>query len=201
MNYAIPNQRLTQQIQFILEIDKLKNIIRRTYVTGGVRRENSAEHSWQLALMAITLAEHANEPVDVAHVMKMVVIHDIVEIDAGDTYFFDDAGTSDKVEREQKAADRLFGLLPDDQAVELRQLWDEFEARQTPDARFANAIDRVMPLLLNYHTQGKSWQEHGIKSGDILPRMAHVSTGSETIWQLIQSLVATAVAEGLLAAD
>lgn len=200
MSYQIPNQRLAQQIQFILEVDKLKNVIRRTYVSGGARRENSAEHSWQLALMAMTLAEHANEPVDVARVMKMVVIHDIVEIDAGDTYFFDDAGTVDKAEREQKAASRIFGLLPDDQAAELRQLWDEFEARQTPEARFANAIDRVMPLLLNYETRGKSWQENGISNGEILPRMTHVADGSEAIWQLIQAIVAAAVAEGYLPA-
>ena len=132
MSYPIPNQRLAQQIQFILEVDKLKNIIRRTYINGSGRRENSAEHSWQLALMALTLAEHANEPVDVARVMKMVVIHDIVEIDAGDTYFFDDVGAADKAEREQAAAARLFGFLPDDQAFELKQLWEEFEARRTP---------------------------------------------------------------------
>jgi putative hydrolase of HD superfamily len=200
MSFPISNQRLAQQIQFILEVDDLKNVIRRTYINGGTRYENSAEHSWQLALMALTLAEHANEPVDIARVMKMVVIHDIVEIDAGDTYFFDDAGSADKAAREQAAAERLFGLLPDDQAEELCQLWQEFEARQTPEARFANAIDRLMPLLLNFETQGKSWREHGIRSDDILPRMAHVSTGSETIWQLIQSLVATAVAEGFLAA-
>jgi putative hydrolase of HD superfamily len=198
MSYPIPNERLAQQIQFILEVDQLKNIIRRTYVSGGERRENSAEHSWQLALMALTLAEHANEPVDVARVMKMVVIHDIVEIDAGDTYFFDDAGAADKAEREQQAAKRLFGLLPADQAAELHQLWQEFEARQTPEARFANAIDRVMPLLLNYETRGKSWQENGIRNEDVLPRMAHVSDGSEAIWELIQSVVATAVAEGYL---
>lgn len=200
MSFPISNQRLAQQIQFILEVDELKNVIRRTYINGGTRYENSAEHSWQLALMALTLAEHANEPVDIARVMKMVVIHDIVEIDAGDTYFFDDAGSADKAAREQAAAERLFGLLPDDQATELCQLWQEFEARQTPEARFANAIDRLMPLLLNFETQGKSWQEHGIRSDDILPRMAHVSAGSEEIWQLIQSLVATAVAEGFLAA-
>lgn len=198
MSYTIPNQRLAQQIQFILEVDKLKNVIRRTYVPGTDRRENSAEHSWQLALMALTLVEHANEPVDVARVMKMVVIHDIVEIDAGDTYFFDDAGTADKAERERQAAKRLFGLLPDDQAVELRQLWEEFEARQSADARFANAIDRVMPLLLNYETRGKSWRENGISNEDILPRMAHVANGSETIWQLIQAIVAAAAAEGYL---
>lgn len=199
MSYSIPDQRLAQQIQFILEVDKLKNVIRRTYINGATRRENSAEHSWQLALMALILAEHANEPVDAARVMKMVVIHDIVEIDAGDTYFFDDAGTADKAAREQQAADRLFGLLPDDQAEKLRQIWQEFEARVTPEARFANAIDRVVPLLLNYQTQGKSWQEHGIHSDDILSRMAHVNAGSETIWQLIQAVVAAAVAEGFLA--
>ncbi len=198
MSYSIPNQRLAQQIQFILEVDKLKNIIRRTYVPGGDRHENSAEHSWQLALMALTLAEHANEPVDVSQVMKMVVIHDIVEIDAGDTYFFDDAGATDKSQREQKAADRIFGLLPADQAAELHQLWDEFEARETPESRFANAIDRVMPLLLNYETRGKSWRENGIRNEQILPRMAHVADGSEAIWQLIQSIVAAATAKGHL---
>lgn len=200
MSYAIPNQRLAQQIRFILEVDKLKNVIRRTYVSDGARHENSAEHSWQLALMAMILAEHANEPVDAVRVMKMVVIHDIVEIDAGDTYYFDDAGAADKAEREQKAAARLFGLLPDDQAVELRQLWDEFEARQTPEARFANAIDRVMPLLLNYETRGKSWRENGVSNEQILSRMAHVSAGSEAIWQLIQAIVAAAVEEGYLSA-
>lgn len=198
MNYPIPNQRLAQQIQFILEVDKLKNVIRRTYVPGANRHENSAEHSWQLALMALTLAEHANEPVDVAQVMKMVVIHDIVEIDAGDTYFFDDAGTADKAEREQQAADRIFGLLPSDQAAELHRLWAEFEARQTPESRFANAIDRVMPLLLNYETRGKSWRENGIRNEQILSRMAHVADGSEAIWQLIHSIVSAATAEGYL---
>src|SRR5204862_8047037 len=138
------NERFEQQIRFILEIDKLKTIMRRTYLLNADRAENTAEHSWHLAMMAILLAEHANEPVDVARVIKMVLVHDIVEIDAGDTYFYDAAAALDKHEREHAAADRLFGILPEDQGKELRDLWEEFEAAQSPDARFALALDRFM---------------------------------------------------------
>ena len=165
MTPQIDNQRLSQQIEFILEIDKLKSIIRRSYIINGQRRENTAEHSWHLAMLAFILHEHANEPVNLLRVLKMVVAHDIVEIDAGDTFLFDTVGAQDKAAREQAAADRLFGLLPDDQAIELRQLWDEFEAQETTDSRFANALDRLIPLLLNYHSGGRTWQENGI-TGD-----------------------------------
>src|SRR5437762_7515762 len=147
------NERFEQQIRFILEIDKLKTILRRTYLLNVDRSENTAEHSWHLAIMAILLAEHANEPVDVSRVVKMVLIHDIVEIDAGDTYFYDAAAALDKSEREQAAADRLFGILPPDQGLELRELWEEFEANETADARFALALDRFIPQLHNYHTR------------------------------------------------
>ncbi|HEX5324571.1 MAG TPA: HD domain-containing protein, partial [Capsulimonadaceae bacterium] len=143
------NERLSQQIAFIIETDKLKDILRRTYIMSGDRLENSAEHSWQLALMATLLAEHSNEPIDVAHVVKMVLVHDLVEIDAGDTYCYDVVAEQDKVEREERAADRIFGLLPADQGKQIRLLWEEFEARETPEARFAAAIDRLMPMLLN----------------------------------------------------
>jgi putative hydrolase of HD superfamily len=190
--------RLEQQIQFVLEIDKLKSVIRRSYLINGQRRENTAEHSWHLAMLALILAEHANEPVDLLRVLKMVIVHDIVEIDAGDTFLFDTTGAQDKTAREQLAADRLFGLLPEDQAVELRQLWDEFEARETADSHFANALDRLMPLLHNYHAGGRTWQENGIVSSQIEWVHGRIGEGSHTVAELSRMVVATAVAEGIL---
>ena len=192
------SDRFEKQIQFILEIDKLKTISRRTYLLNADRCENTAEHSWHLAVMAILLAEHANERVDVARVVKMVLIHDIVEIDAGDTYYYDAAASLDKAEREQGSAERLFGMLPADQGTELRQLWEEFEACRTPDARFAAALDRFIPQLHNYHTHGKSWSEHGITADRVLERNACIAEGSEKLWECAQSLLDDAVAKGFL---
>jgi len=191
-------ERLEQQIRFILEIDKLKTILRRTYLLHVDRAENTAEHSWHLAMMAILLAEHANEPVDVSRVVKMVLIHDIVEIDAGDTYIYDVQGALDKAEREHAAADRLFGMLPSDQEREFRMLWEEFESRQTTDAKFAAALDRFMPQLHNYHTQGRSWKEHGITADRVLARNACMAEGSASLWDLAQALLDDAVAKGFL---
>ena len=190
--------RMARQITFILEIDRLKSILRRSYLADGTRRENSAEHSWHLAMMALVLAEHANTPVDPLRVVKMLLVHDIVEIDADDTYCYDEAGARDKTEREQRAANRLFGLLPADQEQELRALWDEFEGRQTEEAKFAAALDRLMPLLHNYHTQGRSWQENGIVRRQVLERNAHIADGSEDLWQFAQSFIEDAVAKGYL---
>src|SRR5438874_9575925 len=147
MEFSLENERFERQIRFILEIDKLKTIMRRTYLIHADRAENTAEHSWHLAIMAILLAEHANEPVDVTRVVKMVLVHDIVEIDAGDTYFYDTAAALDKSEREHAASARIFGILPDDQGKELGELWEEFEKGESPDARFALALDRFMPQL------------------------------------------------------
>ena len=141
--------RFEQQLRFIVEIDRLKNVLRRTLLTDASRRENSAEHSWHIALMAPLLAEHACEPVNVERVMRMLLVHDIVEIDAGDTFAYDANGNADKAERERRAADRLYGLLPDDQARELRAAWEEFEAAESAEARFAHALDRLQPLLQN----------------------------------------------------
>jgi len=190
--------RLEQQIEFILEIDKLKQIIRRSYLISGERRENTAEHSWHLAMLALILAEHANEPVDLLRVLKMVLVHDIVEIDAGDTFLFDTVGGQDKGVREQKAADRLFGLLPADQASELRQLWEEFEARETAEARFANAIDRLIPLMLNYQSGGRTWQENGVTSDRIEWVHGRIDAGSRTLAELSRRVIETAVTEGIL---
>ena len=186
--------RLARQLYFVLELDKLKSVYRRTYLIDGTRSENSAEHSWHLALLAMVLAEHANEPLDVGKVIRMVLIHDIVEIDAGDTYIYD--AQDDKPEREQRAADRIFGLLPPDQAQEFRDLWDEFEARQTAEARFASALDRFIPQLHNFHTQGRSWKEHGITSESVLMRNVEISHGSMTLWEWTQMLIERAEAEG-----
>ena len=191
-------QRFERQIQFILEIDKLKTVLRRTYLIHEDRSENTAEHSWHLAIMAILLAEHANEPVNVPRVVKMVLIHDIVEIDAGDTYFYDTTAALDKSQREQAAADRLFGILPPDQGNELRELWEEFEASETADARFALALDRFMPQLHNYHTHGRSWTEHGITAERVLERNASMAEGSARLWECARSLLDDAVAKGFL---
>jgi len=192
------DERFDRQIEFILEIDKLKSIVRRTYLLHSDRAENTAEHSWHLAIMAILLAEHANETVDIARVVKMVLIHDIVEIDAGDTYFYDSDAELDKHERECAAADRLFGILPSDQANELRELWEEFEAGQTAEARFALALDRFIPQLHNYHTQGRSWIEHGITADRVLERNASMAEGSQKLWERTRSLLDDAVAKGFL---
>jgi putative hydrolase of HD superfamily len=192
------NERLIQQIEFILEIDKLKQIIRRSYLISGERRENTAEHSWHLAMLALVLAEHANEPVDLLRVLKMVLIHDIVEIDAGDTFVFDTVGIQDKAVREQEAAERLFGLLPGDQVSELRQLWEEFEARETAEAHFANAVDRLIPLMLNYQSGGRTWQENGVTSDRIEWIHGRIEAGSRTLAELSRKVIETAVAEGIL---
>src|SRR5262245_21602456 len=189
------NERFERQIQFILEVDKLKTILRRTYLLNADRAENTAEHSWHLAIMAIVLAEHANEAVDVARVVKMVLIHDIVEIDAGDTYFYDAAAEVDKHQRERAAADRLFSILPPDQREELRELWEEFEAGQSSEARFALALDRFIPQLHNYYTQGRSWQEHGVTAERVIERNASIAEGSSRLWECARSLLEDAVAK------
>lgn len=196
------NDRFSQQIAFILELDKLKNIYRQTLVLHEDRQENDAEHSFHLAIMAAVLAEHAQEKVDILHVMKMVLIHDVVEIDAGDTYCYDTAGNASKAEREQKAADRIFALLPEDQCREYRELWEEFEARETPEAKFANALDRIHPMLLNYKKGGISWKKHGIHAQQVEKRNCGViEDGSEQIGILAKEIIEAAKSAGMLLKD
>ena len=191
--------RFSQQIKFILELDKLKNIYRQTLVLHEDRQENDAEHSFHLAVMACILAEHAREKVDVLHVMKMVLMHDVVEIDAGDTYCYDEAGNQTKAERERKAADRIFALLPEEQCREYRGLWEEFEARETPEAKFANALDRIHPMLLNYIKGGISWKKHGIHAEQVEKRNCGVTAdGSERIGEFAREIIETARKEGML---
>ena len=186
---TVPSEdRLTKQMQFIVEIEKLKRVIRQSYHLDGSRKENDAEHSWHFALMAVILQEYANEPLDVGRVIQMALVHDLVEIDAGDTFMYDQAGALTKAQRERDAADRIFQLLPQDQAAELRELWEEFEARQTPEARFAATIDRLEPILLNYHNKGRSWLEHNVKMEDALHRNRHMAEGSVSLWGYVRQL-------------
>lgn len=190
--------RLAQQIQFIVEIDKLKGILRQTHLTDGSRRENSAEHSWHIALMAILLAEHAAVEVDVLRVIKMLLIHDLVEIDAGDTFCYDLQHNESKADRETQAADRLFGMLPPDQAGELRSLWDEFEAQQTSEALFAASLDRLQPMLNNYATQGGTWKQHNITHDRVLHRAAPIAMGAPPLWEFVQQLIEDSTRNGFL---
>lgn len=192
------DDRLKKQIGFMLELDKMKNLYRQTYVLHEDRKENDAEHSWHLAILAFILAEHSNKPVDVAKIMKMVLIHDIVEIDAGDTYCYDSEGYKTKADREEKAAQRIFGLLPEDQKDEMYRLWREFEDSETDDARFAAVLDRVQPLLLNYTKGGISWKEHGIFKEQVLGRNEAYFDVSDNITELITNIIDDAQKNGWL---
>ena len=175
--------RLEQQFQFILEIDKAKRISRQTYCTDGVTKENDAEHGWHAALMAILLSEYANEPIDVLKTVTMLLIHDIVEIDAGDTYAYDEEGIATQAKREQQAAQRIYGLLPEEQGNHLLNLWREFEAGETAEAKFAKVMDRVQPIMLNAATDGKAWQEHQVQLRKILNRNEKTAEGSTVLWE------------------
>ena len=188
--------RLQRQLSFILEIDKLKSILRQTILINRTRRENSAEHSWHLAVMANLLAEYATEPVDVAKVTRMVLVHDIVEVDAGDTFAYDTVGLASKKDREQQAAERIFGLLPREQGTELRELWEEFEAEQTPEAQFANALDRLEPCLLNANTEGGTWKQHSPSLYKVMERMKPVKLYMPKIWPIVRKVIDDAVANG-----
>lgn len=175
--------RIDKQFDFFREIDKEKFIGRQTYLTDGVRKENDAEHAWHMAIMTILLSEYSNEKIDVLKTVTMLLIHDLVEIDAGDTYAYDEEGKKTKRAREVAAADRIFGLLPEDQGKKLRELWDEFEAGETAEAKFAHGMDHIQPLMLNAATDGKSWMEHGIRLSQVLARNQNTAEGSETLWE------------------
>jgi len=191
-------ERLAAQLRFVLEIDKLKSVLRRTSILDRSRRENSAEHSWHLAIMAIVLAEYAPESLDLGRTLKMVLVHDLVEIDAGDTFCYDHAGRLDQHERERVGAERLFGMLPADLGRHLRELWDEFEARRTVEARFAAALDRLQPVLHNYVTEGGSWREHDVTRDEVVARNHPMADGAPELWEHARALIEDAVARGIL---
>lgn len=195
-----PN-RLNQQIRFILELDKLKSVLRQNYLIGQDRHENTAEHSWHLAMMAIFLFEYVDSEINLGHVLELILIHDLVEIYAGDTYCYDEDQTEDQKEREAQAAEKLFGLLPLDQTTRLHELRNEYEAGGSSEARFAASLDRLMPLLLNYHTQGRSWKEHAIKADQVLARNRLISQGSDKLWSFAQSIIEDSISKGYLAVE
>ncbi len=175
-------ERLDRQFAFIREIDQEKKIGRQTYISDASRKENDAEHAWHAAVMAVLLSNYANEKIDVLKTVTMLLLHDVVEIDAGDTYAYDEEGKKTQRAREERAADRIYGILPEDQKQELRGLWEEFEAAKTPEAKFARAMDHLQPLLLNDASKGKSWIEHGVELSQVLARNAQTAEGSEELW-------------------
>ncbi len=195
------DERLGRQIAFITELDKLKGVLRRSLLIDTSRYENTAEHSWHLAMLALCLAEYAGDDVDLHRALKLVLVHDIVEIDAGDTYIYDVEASRGKEALEQAAADRLFGLLPEDQAAEFRSLWDEYETRDTPTGRFAYALDRLQPLLLNAASGGRSWREHGIAAHQVRAMNGPIVEGSEKLWSLAAAVIDEAVQAGALIPD
>lgn len=194
-------QRMEKQLALLMELDKLKSVLRRTRVkSADTRLENSAEHSWHVALMALLFAEHANEPVDISRVVKMLLLHDVVEIDAGDTFVYDAAASEQQAEKELAAAQRLFGMLPDDQRDELSALWHEFEEAQSAEAKFAKALDRLIPMLLNFHNQGQSWREHGVTRDQALTINRKIELGSHALWEKAQEIIEQATQNGWLKA-
>lgn len=189
-------ERLQQQLDFLLEVDKEKNIFRQTHLSGGGRAENDAEHAWHMALMIYLLREYANQDFDPLKAMVMALIHDVVEIDAGDTYAYDTAGLATQQEREAKAAQRIFGLLPADQRDEMLALFQEFEDYETPEARFAHVLDNLQPLMLNNANDGGDWRAHQVKKSQIYKRNEKTATGSRTLWAWMEAMVAENVKKG-----
>lgn len=192
------DERLAKQIAFSLEIDKEKNIMRQTHLSGHGRNENDAEHAWHMAIMAYLLREYANEEVDITKVMLMCLIHDIVEIDAGDTYAYDSEGLATQKEREDKAKERIFSLLPEDQKNELISIFDEFEKYETPEAKFAHSMDNFQPLILNNSNEGGDWKEHGVTSKQVYGRQSKTRLGSEKIYEITDQIVQENIRKGNL---
>ncbi len=190
--------RIDQQRRFIVETDELKNVSRRTRPIGQERRENSAEHSWQVALSALVFSEYANEEIDLLRVIKMLLIHDIPEVDVGDVFHYDKDSTADLASREAAAAERLFGLLPADQGEDFLALWHEFEKRQTPEARYAAAVDRLMAFLVNSGNAGGTWREYRLAASKVLEKNSHAADGAKPLWILIERIVGEARKDGHL---
>ncbi len=192
------DERLKKQLNFVLEIDKEKNIFRQTHLSGHGRNENDAEHAWHMAIMAYLLQEYANEPVDIAKVMLMCLIHDIVEIEAGDTYAYDEENLKTQKAREDLAKEKLYSLLPEDQKLALIKLFDEFEAYETPEARFAHSMDNLQPLLLNHSNDGGDWREHQVSASQVYGRQSKTRLGSETLFQVVDGILKEHIRRGNL---
>lgn len=195
----MPSDRLSQQLAFVLELDKLKTVLRQTLLADSSRRENDAEHSWHVATMAMLLAEHAPAGADPVRAVRMLLLHDVVEIDAGDTFIHDDAGNASKAEREQAAAERLYGLLPADQRAEFTALWQEYEERATPTARYADALDRLQPIMNNFATEGATWKSNHVTADKVFRLVERIGAGAPALGEYAKGLVTEAVARGYLA--
>ena len=183
------DERLKKQLDFALEIDKEKNIFRQTHLSGHGRNENDAEHAWHMAIMAYLLREYSNEPVDITRVMLMCLIHDVVEIDAGDTYAYDEEGKKTQKAREEAAKERIYSLLPEDQKEELAAIFDEFEESKTPESKFAHAMDNLQPLMLNNTNDGGDWREHGVSAKQVYGRQSRTKEGSEKLYEVTDQII------------
>lgn len=194
----IKSDKIKNQIAFIIEIDEMKRILRMNLHADGSKRENDAEHSWHLAVMAMLLEEYCADKVDIGRVIKIALVHDLVEVYAGDTFAYDAKGYEDKEEREKQSADKLFGMLEPEQGAFFRALWDEFEAKETPESRYANAIDRLQPLLLNYLTDGHTWKLGDVHAPQILKRMDIIRTATPELWHIVEGIISTSIEKGIL---
>ncbi len=194
----IKNEKIKKQIEFVLVIDEMKNVLRRNLVVDGSRRENDAEHSWHLAMLAMILEEYSSQKVDIERVLKITLVHDLVEVYAGDTFAYDAKGNEDKLDREIEAANRLFGMLDPVQGAEIRALWDEFEAKETAESRYANAVDRLQPLLLNYMTNGHTWKLGDVHATQIYKRMDIIRTATPELWHIVEGIINTSIQAGIL---
>ncbi len=195
---SVEDKRLDQQLQFLIELDKMKSILRQSPIYSGGRRENDAEHSWHIAVMAMVLREYAPEPIDMGHVLEMLAVHDLIEIYAGDTFAYDAAGNADKEARERAAADRLYALLPEEQGAYYRALWEEFDAMETPESRFAASADRLQPLLSNWLNGGGTWQDHDVRMPQVYRRIEPMRQGAPALWALADRIIRASVERGYL---
>ncbi len=192
------DNRLQQQLAFLVEIDRMKNVMRQTLLADSSRRESDAEHSFSLAMFAMLLAEHAEEEIDISRVIRMVLVHDLIEIYAGDTFCYDQKGNEDKEAREKEAADKLYAMLPEDQAAEYRALWEEFDRMDTPDSRYAAALDRIQPMLNNYLTNGHTWKLGNVTSEQVYKRMEPIRNGLPKAWPIVEWIINTSIEKGFL---
>lgn len=190
------DDRLSRQLEFALEIDKEKNVFRQTHLSGHGRNENDAEHAWHMAVMAYLLREYANEPVDISKVMLMCLIHDVVEIDAGDTYCYDEDGLKTQQERENAAKERIYSILPEEQKEELISIFDEFEANETAEAKYAHAMDNLQPLILNHSNGGSDWKEHGVSAEQVYGRQSKTKLGSEKLFEYTDKIIKEHIEKG-----
>ncbi len=194
----IKNEKIQKQIKFAITIDEMKNIFRRNLLADGSRRENDAEHSWHLAMLAMLLEEYSAEKVNIERVLRIALVHDLIEVYAGDTFAYDAKGNEDKHEREVQSADKLFGILDPVQGAEIRELWDEFEAMETAESKYANAIDRIQPLILNYLTDGHTWKMGDVTSEKIYKRMDIIRTATPELWHIVEGIINTSIKAGIL---